>query len=231
MSEMARTQEIADNFAAVLERIRNVAQGVGRELSDITLIVVTKNFPASDVEILYNLGVRNFGENRDQEAALKVKSLPIDINWHFLGQIQSRKIASIRQWADVVHSLDSLVHARKFETDPTSRTSKFFIQVNLEPMRTDRGGVSLVELPHFLETLINLTEIVPIGLMTVAPQDVDPVLSFEELRLVKTELLSTFSSLRYLSMGMSNDFEQAIMAGATHLRIGSSILGSRPLRA
>ncbi len=228
---MSRSQEINENLTTVQRRIQAAAEKAGRDSSELTLVVVTKNFPVSDLEILYELGVKDFGESRSIDAVLKVDQLPGDIRWHFLGQIQSRKITSICKWVDVVHSLDSLVHAKKFEALATSDTLKFFVQVNLEPDRTDRGGVSLVNVPQFFETLINETHIMPIGLMTVAPQDWDPFEAFKQVSMAKEQLNKAFSGLSHpplgLSMGMSNDFEAAITAGATHLRIGSSILGSR----
>jgi len=108
---------------------------------------------------------------------------------------------------------------------------EFFVQVNLEPDRSDRGGVAVIRLPHFFDTLVNEIGITPIGLMTVAPLDIDPSVAFDLIHVTQGQLIEAFSGLRYLSMGMSNDFEAAIMAGATHLRIGSSILGSRHQRA
>ena len=108
---MTRELEIAQNLAKVRERIAKAAASSDRNLEEITLIAVTKNFPVSDAQILYELGIRDMGENRDEEGARKSEQLPADISWHFQGQIQSRKIKSIASWADVVHSLDSLSHA------------------------------------------------------------------------------------------------------------------------
>ena len=228
---MSRSREITENLATVHQRIRAATQKVDRDPTELTLIVVTKNFPSSDLEILYELGVRDFGENRDEEAVLKVQELPGDITWHFLGQIQSRKIKSICEWADVVHSLDSLDHARKFAAAQASRHMEFFVQVNLEPDRADRGGIATGELAEFFEILINEIGILPIGLMAVAPQNRDPFEAFNQVMEARDQLIEDFPSFSSftlgLSLGMSNDFEAAITAGATHLRIGSSILGSR----
>jgi len=234
---MSRSREITDNLKKVQQRIRTTAEKVGRDPTELTLIVVTKNFPPSDLEILYELGVRDLGENRNEEAIIKVEQLPDDITWHFLGQIQSRKIRSICQWADVVHSLDSLDHAGKFAGSGTGNLVDFFVQVNLEPERADRGGIVVGELPEFFEILVYKIGILPIGLMTVAPQDRDPFETFVQVREARSQLIEIFPRLSNsplelplgLSMGMSNDFEAAITAGATHLRIGSSILGSRLL--
>ena len=232
---MTRSQELAQNLSKVVKRIENAALGAMRDPSEITLIVVTKNFPVSDAQILYDLGLRNYGENRDQDGALKSEVLPSDAIWHFQGQIQSRKIKSIACWADQVHSLDSLEHARKFEVltsaDPEGQgnVKKFFLQINLEPDRIDRGGVDPERVKSFLETLLIETRIAPVGFMTVAPQRMDPLKAFTKVREMRENCVERFPSLTQLSMGMSGDFETAIACGATHIRIGSSILGSHGL--
>ena len=228
---MSRYSEIAANLAAVQSRIATAAQAVGRATEEIQLIVVTKNFPLSDVEILYELGIRNFGENRDQEGATKSAELSGDVRWHFQGQIQSRKIKSIGSWAEVIHSLDSLDHAGKFASLTQSRPREFFLQVNLEPARVDRGGVPLESLPQFLSDLNAESGISPIGLMTVAPVDAPAREAFSTLKEAQRQLINDFPALTNLSMGMSGDFEEAIYEGATHIRVGSSILGSRGLPA
>ena len=228
---MNRQVEIAQRLLEVEECIAVAARRAGRERKEIELIVVTKNFPVEDAQILYQLGARAFGENRDQEGALKSQLLPKDIAWHFQGQIQGRKIKSIAHWADYVHSLDSLDHARKFDGIPERRVRNFFIQVNLEPMRLDRGGVSAKDLEPLLEAISAETQISLIGLMTVAPTGVEPERAFAEMREIHDRTLRSFPTVAALSMGMSGDFEAAIAAGATHLRIGSSILGSRELPA
>jgi len=228
---MTRDEEISHRLNEVEERITTALTQAGRMRSEIELIAVTKNFPVSDAQILYRLGLRAFGENRDQEGALKSEQLPMDIEWHFQGQIQGRKIKSIASWAESVHSLDSLDHARKFDVIAESKVHNFFIQVNLEPLRSDRGGVSAQELEPLLTAICSETEISPVGLMTVAPTEMEPARAFAEMKSIQNRLLDSFPSITALSMGMSGDFEAAIAAGATHLRIGSSILGSRGLPA
>ena len=223
---MNREIEIAENLAKVRERIAKAAASSDRNLEEITLIAVTKNFPVSDAQILYELGIRDMGENRDEEGARKSEQLPADISWHFQGQIQSRKIKSIASWADVVHSLDSLSHAEKFAALVEGKPMEFFLQINLEPEREDRGGIAPNALEEFMDQLKIKTEIVPIGVMTVAPIDQDPTHSF-----LKLAQLGKVAKVSKLSMGMSGDFEAAIAAGATHIRVGSSILGSRGYRA
>ena len=219
---MSRAKEIAANLAQVQEKISRAAAASDRTLDEITLIAVTKNFPVSDAQILYDLGIRNMSENRDEEGARKSEQLPADIRWHFQGQIQSRKIKSISSWADVIHSLDSLSHAEKFAALGEGAPTEFFVQINLEPERHDRGGIAPTQIDTFLQELAEKAEIFPIGLMTVAPIDQDPTRVFTELSEMQRRV-----RLQKLSMGMSGDFEAAISAGATHIRIGSSILGSR----
>ena len=219
---MSRAEEIAANLAQVQEKISRAAAASDRTLDEITLIAVTKNFPVSDAQILYDLGIRNMGENRDEEGARKSEQLPADIRWHFQGQIQSRKIKSISSWADVIHSLDSLSHAEKFAALGEGAPTEFFVQINLEPERHDRGGIAPTQIDTFFQELAEKAEIFPIGLMTVAPIDQDPTRVFTELSEMQRRV-----RLQNLSMGMSGDFEAAISAGATHIRIGSSILGSR----
>ena len=219
---MSRAEEIAANLAQVQEKISRAAADSGRTLDEITLIAVTKNFPVSDAQILFDLGIRNMGENRDEEGARKSEQLPADIRWHFQGQIQSRKIKSISSWADVIHSLDSLSHAEKFAALGEGAPTEFFVQINPEPERHDRGGIAPTQIDTFLQELAEKAEIFPIGLMTVAPIDQDPTRAFAELAEMQRRV-----RLQKLSMGMSGDFEAAISAGATHIRVGSSILGSR----
>lgn len=231
---MTRREEILENLSIVQARIDSACVSSNRSSKEVTLIAVSKNFPVEDARILYELGVRDFGENRDEEGALKSEFLPGDITWHFQGQIQSRKINSIAGWADCVHSLHSIDHARKFDSlleSKGSRVREFFVQVNFEPERNDRGGVARSQIVAFLEELHNQTQIRPLGLMTVAPIKGDPTKIFEELRTIQMKLVASFPTLVGLSMGMSGDFEAAIGCGATHIRIGSSILGSRVLPA
>jgi len=214
-----RKEEIAANLAEVESRIKTSLSSVGRDRSDVTLIAVTKTFPVEDVLILYELGIKHFGENRDQEGALKAPLLPPDSHWHFQGQIQGNKIASIASWAQTIHSLDSLDHAGKFARTENISSHEYFLQVNLESDAKHRGGIPRNEVEGFIaKSSVPVT-----GLMVVAPLESNPSAAFEEL-----QGLAQQHGLKKLSMGMSGDFEPALMAGTTHIRVGSSILGSRP---
>ena len=219
MKYQEREEELSTRLGEVRSEVAAAAAAVGRSAKEITLIVVTKNFPVSDAQILYDLGERNFGENRDSEGAEKSKILPDGVTWHFQGQVQGKKIKSIAQWADVVHSIDSLEHAAKFSKFPGL---DYFIQVSMEPLAEHRGGVPLDQLPNFCTELSALDNLSVRGLMVVPPLASDPKSVFDQIASAGGAL--GFSEF---SMGMSGDFREAVAAGATHIRVGSSILGSR----
>ena len=217
-----RKEELADNLQDVKERIVSAAQSVNRDPAEINLIVVTKTFPISDVEILRELGESNFGENRDQEAAPKAEA--ITATWHFQGQIQSNKIKSICEWADVIHSISSAKEILKFAQSP--RKHQVFLQVSLDG-EVARGGARPADLAQLADLVNESNNLELLGLMAVAPLGVDPKNAFSDLAQIHQGFASQFPNSKYLSAGMSGDFEAAIKFGATHIRVGSSILGSR----
>jgi hypothetical protein len=219
-----REAELAHNLRAVQDRISQAAAAADRNLDDVTLIVVTKTFPVSDAQALYRLGVRDFGENRDQEGSTKFPELPHDSRLHFQGQIQSKKLKSIVTWARVIHSLDEPKHAQILADLGASQ--EIFVQVSLD-LAVGRGGVAPVELHDFLRDCISRLRLNIVGLMAVAPLGEEPSTAFERLVVIHQSAKAEFPQLRFLSAGMSGDFEAAIVAGATHVRVGSSILGHR----
>jgi len=219
-----RIQELSANLNSIRARISAAAQSSGRSADEITLIVVTKTFPASDVQILYDLGARDFGENRNQEASVKSVELPEDCRWHFQGQIQSNKLKSIAEWADVLHSLDDIAHAKKLSS--LVSTKDIFVQVSLDNL-PNRGGVLPNLLPEFLEEISEFTNLNVRGLMAVAPLGEDPAGAFKRLKELSDQVVKSHPMVHEISAGMSNDFEAAISQGATHIRIGSQILGVR----
>ena len=214
---MTRNEELAANLASVQERITR---------SDVTLIVVTKTYPVSDVQILKELGVENFGENRTEEGEVKAAAVPA--TWHFQGGIQSRKIKDIVQWADVIHSLDSTEHALKLGQRAV-RPTEVFLQLSLDG-DPERGGVVASELAALAEVVLSAPNLALVGLMCVPPVSAIPAEAFSEIYSVHQRFLSDFPNAQSLSTGMSGDFEVAIDHGATHIRVGSSILGSRTHR-
>jgi len=213
-----------DQLAAALAKIH-------REIpAHATLIVVTKTFPASDALLLYELGERNFGENRDSEGAEKSAALPDDAIWHFQGAIQSKKIRSIVSWADYIHSLDSLEHATKIDAAARDleKVQRVFIQINLDlELRENRSGIALDDLTSFETELRSLSNIAVVGVMGIAPLGEDPAPAFARLAELSSQLRKSLPGASAISAGMSGDFQIALGYGATHLRIGSSILGSR----
>jgi pyridoxal phosphate enzyme (YggS family) len=224
---MNRTSEITANLNDVKAKIASAALKAGRDADEITLIVVTKTFPVSDLEILYSLGVREFGENRDQEAAEKVAKLPSDINWNFQGGIQSNKLKSITTWAGCIHSVDKLKYAQIISEQNTGKPKEIFIQVSLDQPPESRGGVDPEKLIDLASEITKLPGISLKGLMAVAPLDLPEEQAFLKLKEIQADFVAVFKGAKYLSAGMSGDYEMAISYGATHLRIGSSILGNR----
>ena len=216
-----RKKEIADALASVRAEIPQ----------HVTLIVVTKTFPASDVEILYGLGERNFGENRDSEGAEKSALLPDDARWHFQGGIQSNKLRSIVTWSDYIHSLDEVSHAEKISTLALEMNKKqnCFIQINLDSDQRNeiRSGIERSELTRFVDQISQFSGINIVGVMGVGPLNGDPRPAFVELQSASHELQKVVPGATFISGGMSGDFHIALEYGATHVRIGSSILGSR----
>ena len=223
-----RKVEIAANLQEVKDRISRAADLADRDPAEIELIVVTKTFPITDIEILSELGEHNFGENRDQEAAPKALAISAtSTTWHFQGQIQSNKIKTISQWADVIHSISTAREILKFAQSP--RRHQVFLQVSLDG-ELERGGASPNDLPELAELVNESNNLELKGLMAVGPLGVDPEIAFADLAQIHQGFKDVFPNAKYLSAGMSGDFEAAILHGATHIRVGSSILGSRSPR-
>jgi len=225
--------------AALEERLSSVRQKIaaaltssGRDADDATLIVVTKFHPAELVRALVRLGVHDVGENKHQEAAAKqLECRELDVMWHFIGQLQSNKAAAVRRYANAVHSVDrpSLVSAleRAGENEPETGTLECFLQINLTD-DPSRGGAAWADIPSMAELLLEARTLSFAGVMAVAPLDADPRAAFDRVAQA-SELVQTIApDARAISAGMSHDFEAAIAAGATHLRIGTQITGKRP---
>lgn len=208
----------------------DAARKHGRSLDDIELIVISKNHPVGLVEELYDLGQRHFGENRDQEAAPKAAATVslTGITWHFVGQLQSNKVKSVLNYAHYLHSIDrsSLLSALAKELSKTPIDIKGFVQLNL----TDdpgRGGIQPSDLMSFADSVASVPGIELQGVMGVAALDRDPRIDFETIAQCSARLTAAHPMAKYISAGMSHDFEQALEFGATHLRIGTAITGNR----
>jgi PLP dependent protein len=227
MSSVDRRDEIAQSLNDVRARVEQATANAGRSPESVTLIAVTKTYPASDVEILFDCGVRDFGENRSAEGA--EKSALVTGHWHFQGQIQSNKIAAISRWANTVHSLDQLSHVAKFDRavgEESGKRCEIFIQLSLDGDPT-RAGISGAELLTLGEAVMQAANLDLMGLMVVPPVEADPEAAFAEVAEHAERFRIEFPSATSLSAGMSGDYEIAIAYGATHIRIGSQILGPR----
>jgi pyridoxal phosphate enzyme (YggS family) len=220
---------LRDRLAAVTDGIADAASSAGRDPSEITLVVVTKFHPAQLVRDVFDLGIRNVGENRHQEAESKSLECAdlVDLSWHFIGQLQSNKARAVRRYADVIHSVDraSLVDALA-GGDPT--VLDVLVQMNLTADGA-RGGASdlddMLQLAHKIAAVDSLRLR---GIMAVAPLDEAPADAFARVKTASEILTTDFSEASWLSIGMSHDFVEAIEFGATHLRIGTAITGYRP---
>jgi pyridoxal phosphate enzyme (YggS family) len=214
---MSRIDEISARLEIVRANIAAVAD------HEVTLIAVTKTFPVSDAKILHDLGVSHFGENRDAEGAEKAAIVPG--TWHFQGQIQSNKLKSITSWASVIHSLDDPRHFEIIERIAPHPLT-IFLQVSLDGAH-HRGGAGLEELYSLAELVEKSPTHTLAGLMSVPPLGIEPDVAFSQLAVIHNDFMKRFPSATKLSAGMSGDYQSAISHGATHVRVGSSILGSR----
>ncbi|MFF6814540.1 YggS family pyridoxal phosphate-dependent enzyme [Streptomyces sp. NPDC012403] len=233
-----RKDELAANLARVEERIAAACAAAGRGRDEVTLIVVTKTYPADDVRILSGLGVRHVAENRDQDAAPKAAACAdLPLTWHFVGQLQTNKVRSVVGYADFVQSIDRsrLVAALSKEAVRAGREVGCLLQVAFdagEGGRGERGGVAPAGIAELAELVARSEGLRLDGLMTVAPLTGEYAgreqAAFERLMDLSTDLRRTHPTANMVSAGMSADLEQAVAAGATHVRVGSAVLGVRP---
>jgi pyridoxal phosphate enzyme (YggS family) len=225
--------ELGQRYQAIVEKIATAATSAHRDPNEITLVVVSKNHPHQLVLDLLELGARDFGENRDQEANPKAKQIALEtnqaFNWHFIGQLQTNKVKSVLEYASFLHSLDrnSLLDELIKRTTERAVPLKVFVQVNMTD-DPERGGVIPGDLMTFAERVLSSPGLELVGLMGVGGLDVAPEREFERLAQLSGQLQQLAPRADRLSMGMSGDFETAIAYGATHLRIGTAITGNRP---
>ena len=228
---MTRREEVAEGLAAVHRRIERACAAAGRTPAEVELIVVTKFFPASDADLLAELGVRHIGENRHQEAAEKVAALRHrdQLTVHFIGQLQSNKASAVARYADVVQSVDrpKLVDALQRGAHSAGRRLGALVQVALDH-EVGRAGVEPREALSLADQVARAEELELLGVMAVAPLGGDPDKAFAQLHDVARGIRQAHPQAGWISAGMSADLESAIAHGATHLRVGSAILGSRP---
>jgi PLP dependent protein len=231
-TEDPRTAELAANLAVLTGRIRAACERAGRSPDEVTMIAVTKTFPADDVRRLAALGVREVAENRDQEARQKTAELAdLDVRWHFVGQLQRNKVNHVAGYADVVHSVDRAELARALSIAAERHRDHplaALLQVNLDPdPAADRGGAAPDAIPELADLVAGLPGLALTGLMAVAPLGVDPEPAFGRLARVAEQLRAVHPRATMLSAGMSADLEAAIPYGTTHVRVGTALLGGR----
>lgn len=226
-------QALALRLEEVRGGIDEACRAAGRDASETTLIVVTKFHPASLVESLARLGVHDVGENRHQEAQEKAQALQgLDLNWHFIGQLQTKKARQAAQYASAIHSIDRVKLVDALATadlgDPNQRIDAF-VQVNLtnDP---GRGGAAPDELESLAERVLETPVLRLRGVMAVAPlpEEEEAASAFARLYGYSEQLRALSADATAISAGMTHDYAEAIAAGATHLRIGSAITGKRP---
>ena len=228
----ARRAELAGNLERLRARIDAACAAAGRDPAELTLVAVTKTFPASDVVHLAALGVRDIGENRDQEAAAKAAEVArqgVAVRWHFVGRLQRNKCRSVAGYADLVHSVDSVRLAGalgRAASQVRDRPLGVLVQVSLDGA-PGRGGAVVQEVPAVAGAVAGEPALRLRGVMAVAPLGWPPERAFQQLRQVADQIRADHPGATVISAGMSADLEAAVACGATHLRIGSSLLGGR----
>ena len=234
--EDGRLDEIAANLERVEARVQEACSAAGRRRSTVTVVAVTKTFPVEDVVRLHELGIRDVGENRDGDAAAKVAAARsaglTDLKWHFVGQVQRNKASSVATYADLVHSVDRvrLVSALSKGAGARGRQVDCLVQVDLRdpPVGDGRGGAVPADVASVAAAIDAAQHLTLAGVMTIAPLSGDPSQAFHRLAGIASELRTTYGGATVISAGMSGDLEAAVAAGATHLRLGTALLGSRP---
>lgn len=226
--------ELAERLAGLRDRIAAACAAAGRRPGEVELLAVSKTFPAEAVQEAYNAGHRHFGESRQQEAAPKIAALPKDIHWHFIGGLQRNKVRKILGEFDVIHSVDSLRLAEYLDrvAGEDGKRPGIYLEVNVAGEES-KGGFSPAELLAAAETFAGIRNVEILGLMSIPPDDMARARHwFAATRDLRDRLRSaTGLHLPGLSMGMSGDFEQAILEGSTIVRVGSAIFGHRPYPA
>lgn len=229
---MTRPDDLAAALDVVRTRIATACGDVDRDPDEVSLIVVTKFFPASDVRILADLGVTDVAENRHQEAVEKAEACAdLDLRWHFVGGLQSNKAAAVTAYASVVQSVDrpKLLAPLARGAAEHSRVLDVLVQVSLDGPGSDhRSGVAPDDLAALADRVVSHDELRLRGLMAVAPLGADPGAAFDRLAELHAGVLRDHPDATWRSAGMSGDLEDAVRRGATHVRVGSAVLGSRP---
>jgi PLP dependent protein len=235
-----RRAELLGSLAVLRRRLDAACAAAAREPGSITLVAVTKTYPAADAAILVELGVSDLGESRDQEASAKAAQVAAALGggefpaltqprWHFVGRLQSRKCRSVARYADCVHSVDraELVEGLAGGVAALDRNPlEVFIQVSLDG-DPGRGGVPAEGVRGLADAVLARPELQLLGVMAIAPLGADPSAAFARLAEVSAALRAEHPHAVAISAGMSADLEQAVRNGSTHVRVGSALLGRR----
>lgn len=233
LADDERRNELRENLADVTARIAAACTAAGRPASEVSLVAVTKTFPVSDIRLLSELGVTDVGENRDQEAAPKAAqaaALGLPLTWHFVGQLQVNKAASVASYADVVHSVDRLrlISALGRRAVAGGRELSCLVQVDLdEADKAGRGGARPGEVAGLADAIEAEPGLWLAGVMAVAPLGAPARPAFGRLREIAGAVRAQHPRATTISAGMSGDLEDAIAEGATLVRIGTALLGGR----
>ncbi|MCX5045990.1 YggS family pyridoxal phosphate-dependent enzyme [Aldersonia sp. NBC_00410] len=234
---MSRRSELAEALDRLSHRLDAACRAAGRSRDEVALLPVTKFFPAADVQILYDLGCREFGESREQEASAKVADTGHeDVRWHLIGRLQRNKSRAVARWAYAVHSVDSvrlaqtLARAVAEAHDEGERAAalQVFVQVSLDD-DPSRGGVAAAGLAELADVVADAAQLNLKGLMAIPPLDVEPERAFARLAELRAALTAGHPGATELSAGMSNDLEIAVRHGSTCVRVGTALMGSRPI--
>lgn len=209
-------------YREIRERISRACESADRDPASVTLVAVSKNHPVEAIREAYDLGLRDFGESRMQEALPKIESLPNDITWHFVGHLQSNKAKRAGQYFDVIHTIESVAQLK--ELQKANREIDVFVEVNIAE-ESQKHGIFAEQLDDLRKEVIHYDHVHFRGLMTIGPaldeaEKMRPF--FRSLR-----LLNERTGGDWLSMGMSGDFEVAIQEGSTHVRVGTALFGER----
>lgn len=228
----ARRDQLAANLATVRKRIAGACAEVGRDPDEVHLVAVTKFFPVTDLRLLVDLGVSDLGENRHQEAEEKAaQCADLPVAWHFIGGLQSNKAAAVAAYADVVQSVDraKLVTPLDRGAAARGRPLDVLLQVSLDPADAEgRSGADSASLADLAARVESAEHLRLRGLMAVAPLGAPARQAFDRLAGIARDFRVDHPSADWLSAGMSTDLEDAVRTGATHVRVGSAILGPRP---
>ncbi len=234
--ESGRAAQLAHQWRDLDARVAAACRAAGRQRSEVTVIAVTKTRPASDVRILAGLGLRDFGENRAAEGSAKAHDcIDLAARWHMIGQIQTNKAGAVVGFADVVHSVDrpALIDALQRRCALAGRHLEVLVQVNIDPpgaggSSAGRGGADPADLLGLCDQVAGAADLTLRGLMAVPHPQEPAAVAFERLSRLAAAVRSDFPGATWLSAGMSADLEHAVLAGATHLRVGTALLGDRP---